>query len=362
MSHHRVLAASALAVFALLPAGCLGGNDESSSSPSSSPPSSSVTTTTTTASAFVSPVPKEAVAQVGEQEIAMGDYQRFLAQTKARYEDEGRELPQPGTAAWTTLKTGLVQFLVERVQLEQKASELGIEVTDEQVAERLAALKQTQFGGSDAKLQAELAKRHVTLASLEADIRAQLVRERLYAKITRGVRVTDEEVRDYYHAHMDAYRTPASRLVRQIRVRDQARAEAVYKQLQDGADFAQLAKRYSTDRSSAASGGTLTLYRNGSAPAFEAAVFALDENELSTPVRTPQGWYVAQALSEVSPAELAAFATVEKQIHDQLLDAKKSEKMTEWVEVVSRKLSRETNYQTGFLPLGERARAGTGAP
>jgi hypothetical protein len=69
-----------------------------------------------------------------------------------------------------------------------------------------------------------------------------------------------------------------------------------------------------------------------------------------------------QALSKTSSASLATIDSVEQQIHDQLLQAKKSERMTEWVEAVTRQLSRETNYQTGFLPPSERGRAGTGAP
>jgi hypothetical protein len=47
------------------------------------------------------------------------------------------------------------------------------------------------------------------MASFENDVRLQLVRERLYAKVTRGVRVTDEAARAYYDAHEDDYRTPA---------------------------------------------------------------------------------------------------------------------------------------------------------
>ena len=361
MSHQRLLAASALALFALLPAGCFGGDDESASS-SSRTATSATTSATTNASPSVSPVPKDAVAQVGEQQIPMGDYEQALEQTKASFASRGRDLPKAGTAAWTTLKTGVVKFLVERVQLEQKAKELGIEVTDEQVAARLDELKQAQFGDDDAKFRAALAKQHVTLASLEADIRAQLVRERLYDKVTRGVRVTDQEVRDYYDAHEDAYRTPASRLVSEIRVRDQARAEQLYNQLRGGADFASLAKRYSTDRQSAAAGGTLTIYKNGSAPALEAVAFGLDENELSKPVHAAAGWYVVRALSKTSPARLAPLDSVEKQIHDQLLQGKKNEKMTEWVDAVTRQLGRQTNYQTGFVPPGVHGGAGTGTP
>src|SRR4051794_4899451 len=278
MSHHRFIAASALALLALVPAGCLGGEDESASSSPSATTSSSTTASSsaTTSSAptptsgSVSVVPKDAVAQVGGQKISMGAYQQYLAQIKARYRSEGRAVPKPGTDAWTTLRTSLAQFLVERTQLEQKAKELGITVTDEQVAERLAALKKAQFGGSEAKFQAELAKKHVTLASVEADIRAQLVREQLYAKLTRGIRVTDEEVRDYYNAHRDAYRT--------------------------------------------------------------------------------------------SPGKVSSLAAVEQQIHDQLLAAKKNEKMTDWIDAVTRELSRQTDYQAGFLPPGQRGRAGTDSP
>lgn len=71
-----------------------------------------------------------------------------------------------------------------------------------------------------------------------------------------------------------------------------ARAEALRRELQGGADFAALAQR-SSDDGSATQGGDLGVFGQGAmTPAFEAAAFALAEGELSAVVETPFGFHV----------------------------------------------------------------------
>jgi SurA-like protein len=263
MNRLRLLAGSALALSmpVVLLTACQGGSDDSSPAARQKEAGARVV-------AVASPLPSEAVAVVGDREVAKRDYETFLEQTRARYRSQGRKLPNPGTPEWTVLKYNLVQFLVRRAQLEQKAKELGIVVTDEQVEDRLATIKKTRFGGSEAKFDKLLAQRHLTLASVEGDIRAQIVQERLYAKVTRGVTVSDREVRAYYNDHPNLYGT----------------------------------------------------------------------------------------------SRATSFDRVKRAIRQQLLAAKKSDTMTDWVEATARELGRQTSYQTGFLPPAERSRTRRTSP
>jgi hypothetical protein len=219
MNRLRLLAGSALALsmFVVLLTACQGGSDASSKDASSKGDSSKAGQGRTgpPGVAVAADVPTDAVAVVGSRRVAKNDYEGFLEQTKARYRAQGRKVPNPGSTAEATLKNNVVQFLVQRVQLEQKAKELGIVVTDEQVEDRLATIKRTRFGGSDAEFDKQLARQHLTLASVEADIRAQIVQERLYVKVTRGVTVTDGAVRAYYEDHPKLYGTsPATSFAR----------------------------------------------------------------------------------------------------------------------------------------------------
>ena len=82
---------------------------------------------------------------------------------------------------------------------------------------------------------------------------------------------------------------------RQILVKTEAEAKSIIAQLDKGADFAALAKKYSTD-SGAASGGDLGYFtRDEMVPAFTAAAFALPVGHYTeTPVKTEFGWHVIQ--------------------------------------------------------------------
>ena len=77
----------------------------------------------------------------------------------------------------------------------------------------------------------------------------------------------------------------------------------IYKQIEKGADFADLARQYSEDASSAVRGGELPVLESGQfVKSFEDAAFALDSiGQVSYPVRTEFGWHILKLLSEKTP-------------------------------------------------------------
>lgn len=295
-------------------------------------------------------VPNDSVAVVADQQIKRADFDALLAQAKASYKAQDRELPKAGTPEYTTLKNQIVQFLVQRVQFEQKAEELGIEITDKELDARLADIKKQYFDGSEKKFQDQMKQQNITLEQVKRDIRAQMIQEELFTKVTAGVTVTDKEVRAYYDEHKDQYGQAESRKVRHILVDKKERADELYAELQNGASFAALAKKYSKDPGSAAQGGELTVAKGATVPEFDKLAFSLKKNELAQPVKTQYGWHIIQAISDITPAEVTPFDKVNEQIKQQLLQTKKNDKMTKWVEDVKKELGEQTTYQVGFAP------------
>ena len=298
-------------------------------------------------------VPSDAIAVVSGQQIPREQFDALLEQTKAGYKQQGRDVPKAGTPEYTTLKTNIVQYLVQRAQFEEKAKELDITISDKQIDDELAKIKKDFFQGSDAKMQAQLKKQNITLDSLKRDIRAKLIQEKLYAKVTGDVTVTDKDIRDYYDQHKDTYGQPESRDVRHILVDKKALADDLYAQLKGGASFAQLAKKYSKDPGSAAQGGKLTVSKGQTVPEFDKLAFELKTGELGQPVKTQYGWHIIEALSAVKPAKTQPYDQVKDQIKAQLLETKKSDAMTKWVNDVTKELGDKTSYQVGFEPPAE---------
>jgi len=76
----------------------------------------------------------------------------------------------------------------------------------------------------------------------------------------------------------------------------------------------------------------------------------LKTNEISPPVKTQFGYHVIQALTKIKPKTTQTLSQVRETIRQQLLQQKRSEEMTKWVEGVKKEFERKVTYATGFEP------------
>jgi parvulin-like peptidyl-prolyl isomerase len=322
MTISRLLLLPALLV-ALFAAGCGGGSED---------------------------VPKDAVAVVDGNEIAKSDYDALLAQAKKSYTNQKREFPKAGSQEFQTLKNQAVQFLVQREQFEQQAKDLDIEVTDKQVADRLEQIKKQYFGGDEKKYKTQLKQQGLSDTQVKADIRAQIVNEAIFAKVTKDVKVTDADVQAYYDKNKAQYSQPESREVRHILVKTRAEANKIYDELKAGGDFAALAKKYSTDTGSKANGGKLTITKGQTVAPFDQTAFLLETNVISRPVKTEFGYHIIQPVGPIVDAKVTPVKEVRDSIRQQLLQTKKNEKMTKWVDDLKKDYEDKVSYAVGFSP------------
>ncbi len=72
--------------------------------------------------------------------------------------------------------------------------------------------------------------------------------------------------------------------------------EGLKERLDNGADFAELARLYSNDLSAAKGGDLGWMYQGDTVPDFERAMDALAIGEIGKPVRSPFGWHLIQVL------------------------------------------------------------------
>ncbi|GGZ52632.1 peptidylprolyl isomerase [Mesonia mobilis] len=77
--------------------------------------------------------------------------------------------------------------------------------------------------------------------------------------------------------------------------------EKLYTQLQEGAQFEDLAKQYSDDKNTAVNGGKLNTFKRGrlNSEKFEDAAFSLSgEGEISKPIQSKYGWHIIKLLKK----------------------------------------------------------------
>jgi peptidyl-prolyl cis-trans isomerase D len=104
--------------------------------------------------------------------------------------------------------------------------------------------------------------------------------------------------------------------------------------LQQGEDFAALAKEFSKDPGSASKGGDLGYAAPGVYdPAFEEALYALKQGEVSAPVRSQFGWHLIKLLGVQAP-EVPSFASLK----DKLVNDLKAQQVEQRFVEVSKEL------------------------
>jgi parvulin-like peptidyl-prolyl isomerase len=291
------------------------------------------------------------VAVAGSQQITKAQFEALMNRAKKSYDAQKRPFPKPGSTEYEQLKGQAITFLIQRAEFEQEAEDLGIKITDGDVDKRIDQLKKQFYGGSEQKYKRTLAQQGLTEEQAKGEVRAQLVSEELFKKITGDVKVSDKQIRDYYDSHKAQYQQPESREVRHILVQKKALADQLDAQVRRGGNFAALAKKYSKDPGSAANGGKLTVTKGQTVPAFDKTAFSLKNGQISQPVKTQYGYHIIQALSAVKPPQKTPLSKVESSIRQQLGDQQKRDAMTKWVDGTKSKYCKSRiKYQVGFAP------------
>jgi parvulin-like peptidyl-prolyl isomerase len=313
---------------ALLAAGCGGGGGESAS------------------------LGTDDVAAVGDQQITKEQFKALMARAEKSYAAQKRKFPKAGTSEYNNLQGQAIDFLVQRAEFEDEASGMGIHISDKQIDDRINKLIKQFYGGSEKKYEQTIKSQGLNKDTARAEVKAQLVSEELYKKVTDDVNVTDKQIKDYYDANQSIYVQKPSRDVRHILVTKKALADQLYAQLKSGGNFAKLAKKYSKDPGSAQNGGKLTVTRGQTVKEFDKTAFALKTGALSPPVHTQYGYHIIQALSSIRPAKTTSLDKVKASIRQQLEQQKKQDEMTKWVDGLKKKFcgGSRIKYQVGYTP------------
>jgi peptidyl-prolyl cis-trans isomerase D len=138
--------------------------------------------------------------------------------------------------------------------------------------------------------------------------------------------VDEASLRGFYDNHQENYGQPEQRQASHILIRldgdaDQAAVDtamqeitALSERIQQGEDFAELAKVNSEDPGSAEAGGDLGYFGMGIMdPAFEEAAFALQEGEVSEPVRSSFGIHLIK-ITGIKPSSVKPFDEVREEV------------------------------------------------
>ena len=199
------------------------------------------------------------------------------------------------------------QLLVNQAELD------SIVVTDAQVNERIDYNIRSQImqvGGDPRKVEDYYGK---SIAEIKADAREQvrddILADEMQRKITQGLNVTNQDVKDYFYAippdsmpiipteyeMAQIIRTPVISEVENIAIKE--RLNGLRERVLKGENFSTFARMYSEDPGSASKGGEIGFTERGDLyPEFESVAYSLRQGEISTVVETEAGFHIIRML------------------------------------------------------------------
>jgi parvulin-like peptidyl-prolyl isomerase len=308
-----------------------------------------------------SDVPDGVVAVVDGTEITRKQLDELVEQAKKTYEAQQSEFPKVGTPEYQNVQKQYVAVLVQREQFKQEAEERGLEVTDKEADAELKKFIDSRFGGKEKELDAALKEQGYSKETLREELRYSVLSQKLFDAVTKEVEVPAADVLAFYQQNQSQYSTPESRDVRHILVSEKngtevdfeaskTKADQLYGELQNGADFTAIVRQHSDDTQSVKDGGKLTITRGMTVPEFDKTAFDIEQGVVSEPVKTTYGYHLIEALSPVRKAKTTPIAKVRASIKATLLQERRDAFAKEWAEDTNDEYAGKTEYALGFEP------------
>ena len=258
----------------------------------------------TSAQAEVQPL-NRVVAIVDNDVIMQSQLDLRLREVQQTIAKRGAALPPEHVLGQQVLE----RLIIENIQL-QIGERSGIRITDEELNQAIGTIAQRN-GMTPEQFRAALAKDGLSYDDARDQVRREMVISRVrQRRVAERIQVTDQEVQNFLASDMGKVQlsqefrlanilipVPESSSPETIQAAERQTRE-LYEQLQQGADFAQLAIARSASET-ALEGGEMGWRKAAQLPPpFDGMIGALSVGQVTEPVRTPGGFIMLKLLEK----------------------------------------------------------------
>jgi len=265
------------------------------------------------------------VVRVNEHILTVADMRKRIAERAA---ETGAAVPPE---AYGTL----VQEATDDLCLLERATELKVEIAEEEISEQIKGLREQNRIESDEQFEQTLRGLGLSLEQLRTRMREQMLINRVMQREVGNVPITAEELRQRYAREQSRFRVPEQvhleHLVFGVGTapgdadRALARARQLVGAVRTGREFAAVLQEETG--SGAATGGDLgTVAVPDLRPEVRDAVAALKPGEVADPFRTPAGIHVVR-LVERTPEGVKPFEAVSDELRQQEMSERYRDRM-----------------------------------
>ena len=224
---------------------------------------------------------------VGEGVVLESQVNNMLANIEKRYQEQGAPMP-PQEALLEQVQERLI---IEELQL-QMGRQAGIRVGDGELNQAFENIAQTN-GLSLEEFIKTLEAEGESYEELRSQVRKEMIIQRVQrGKVGRAVDITEQELDGFLATEGAVKELSPELFVRQILVSDQNKADSLLIKINNGEDFADLARKNSKS-SNASSGGEMGWRNLADLPSlFAGALKNKKKGYISPPLKSGSGFYI----------------------------------------------------------------------
>lgn len=299
-------------------------------------------------------VVEEIVARINNNIVTRADLRRSQEQLVTEMHQQE---PNATDSQIKEHEKDLLRDLIDQQLLVQKGEEMNISA-DTEVVKRLDEIRKSMKAESMEDVEKAAVAQGVSFEEFKQNLKNGIITQRVIGEEVGGhISVTAQEIQQFYDGHKAEMERPEQVRLSEILISTQpappvkdakgdpaipatpsadivaqaeAKAQDIYQKLQNGGNFADLAKQYSQGPTSAV-GGDLEYFRRGTlSKELEVQAFSMKVGEYTKPVRVNQGWMIMQ-VTEHQQAGIPPLKDVEGQIHQQIYMSKMQPALREYL-------------------------------
>ena len=281
------------------------------------------------------------VARVNDGLITQSDFDKRLALFL-------KAAPKTGSIDQDEAKRSVLEDLIKEKLLEDRAREMSVSATQDEIDAAVERVK-SQYGlASDADFDAALAQSGMTRADLRHQLEQTITLQKVIGReVTSRLDQSDDALRAEYERRKETlYVVPASAHVYEVLLRFSAndaesRQQAVQKveeiqgKLKSGTPFADLAKQYSSGSARDRGGDIGSVSKGELVEALNAAIFAEPAAEYPAPVITSDSIHLYR-VTDRRAAGFKSFAEIKEDLRKRNADELYERRFAEYMDKLRR--------------------------
>lgn len=186
--------------------------------------------------------------------------------------------------------------LVEEMIILKRADELGLHISPQELDE---AVRDFKKHSSEEDFKRLFLKQAISLEAWKKMLKRRLLVEKvIHKELLEEISITPQEIKDYYDKHWKEWSYGEEVRVRQILFSSEDQAKKILERIQNGDDFATLARLHSVAPEAKEDGDMGHVVRGQLPECLEKPIFKLELGSVSPVIKTPYGFHIFKVIEK----------------------------------------------------------------